>query len=84
MGRAGLNRPSPPSTAVDNPIWFASVGVLDKGGYEVVRRDPTRNEHEATTSTSINDIARDLPILMAARHYPGRPTSQITDFSNTA
>jgi len=64
----------------DDPAWFVSVAVLDEGGYEIVRRDTTRNEHEVTTSAGINAIARDLTIWMAARHYPGRPTRQITDF----
>ncbi|WP_328460948.1 hypothetical protein [Streptomyces sp. NBC_00448] len=64
----------------EDPVWFASVAVLDEGGYEVVRRDTTHNEHEVTTSTSINDIARDLTIWMAARHFPGRPANQVTDF----
>jgi hypothetical protein len=64
----------------DEPVWFASVAVLDEGGYEIVRRDTTRNEHEITTATRINDIARDLTIWMAARHFPGQPTRQITDF----
>ncbi|MGK5544064.1 hypothetical protein ACSNOH_04920 [Streptomyces sp. URMC 127] len=66
----------------DEPVWFASVAVLDGGGYEVVRRDTTRNGHEVTTATSINDIARNLTIWLAARHFPGRPTSQVTDFSH--
>ncbi|MET9222482.1 hypothetical protein ABZX65_27475 [Streptomyces sp. NPDC003300] len=64
----------------DDPVWFASVAVLDEGGYEIVRRDTTRNEHEVTTANSINDIARDLTIWMAARDFPGRPTRQATDF----
>ncbi|PBC92903.1 hypothetical protein BX281_0631 [Streptomyces sp. Ag82_O1-15] len=64
----------------DDPVWFASVAVLDEGGYEIVRRDTSRNEHEVTTSTSINDIAHDLTVWMAARNFPGRPTRQITDF----
>ncbi|MEU8042510.1 hypothetical protein [Streptosporangium sp. NPDC049046] len=64
----------------DAPVWFASVAVLDEGGYEVVRRDSTRNEHQVTTSSSINDIARDLTVWLAARHFPGRPTRHITDF----
>ncbi|TXL85628.1 hypothetical protein [Streptomyces sp. IB2014 016-6] len=46
----------------DDPIWFASVTVLDEGGYEVVRRDAGRLEHDVTTSAGINDIARDLTI----------------------
>ncbi|MER5550037.1 hypothetical protein ABT072_48545 [Streptomyces sp. NPDC002589] len=64
----------------DDPVWFASVAVLDEGGYETVRRDTSRNEHEVTTTTSINDIARDLTIWMAARDFPERPTRQVTDF----
>ncbi|MFF3959760.1 hypothetical protein ACFYY1_42345 [Streptomyces sp. NPDC001890] len=68
----------------DDPVWFASVAVLDEGGYEIVHRDTTRNEHEVTTATSINDIARDLTIWMAARDFPGRPTRQVSEFQNTA
>ncbi|MFC8951009.1 hypothetical protein [Streptomyces sp. DH1] len=60
----------------DDPVWFASVAVLDEGGYEIVRRDTSRNEHVVTTTTSVNDIARDLTIWMAARVFPGRPTKQ--------
>ncbi|MFD3762133.1 hypothetical protein [Streptomyces sp. NPDC058622] len=56
----------------DDPVWFTSVAVLDERGYEVVRRDTTRNEHEVPTSTSINDIARDLTIWMAARSISAR------------
>lgn len=29
----------------DDPAWFASVAVLDEGGYEIVRRDTTHREH---------------------------------------
>ncbi|RSS36894.1 hypothetical protein [Streptomyces sp. WAC08241] len=64
----------------DAPVWFASVAVLDEGGYEIVRRDTTRNEHEVITATGINDIARDLTIWMAARDFPGRPNSQVSAF----
>ncbi|MEV7243121.1 hypothetical protein AB0N92_17995 [Streptomyces sp. NPDC093248] len=64
----------------DDPVWFASVAVLDEAGYEIVRRDTVRNEHEVTTATSINDIARDLTIWMAARNLPGRPTRQVSEF----
>ncbi|CAL9324661.1 hypothetical protein [Streptomyces sp. SudanB66_2053] len=60
----------------DDPVWFASVAVLDEGGYEIVRRDASRNEHEVTTAMSINDIARDLTIWMASRDFPGRPTDR--------
>ncbi|WP_406278673.1 hypothetical protein OHT93_37670 [Streptomyces sp. NBC_00191] len=64
----------------DDPAWFASVAVLDEGGYEVVRRDTTRREHEVTTETSIGRIASDLTIWMAARTTSGRPTRQISEF----
>ncbi|WP_187280414.1 hypothetical protein [Streptomyces sp. IB2014 016-6] len=53
---------------------------MDEGGYEVVRRDAGRLEHDVTTSAGINDIARDLTIWMAARHFPEQPTGQVTDF----
>ncbi|GAA0617982.1 hypothetical protein [Streptomyces crystallinus] len=66
--------------AEDDPVWFASVAVLDEGSYEIVRRDTTRNEHEVTRATSINGIARDLTIWMAARDFPGRPTRQVSEF----
>jgi hypothetical protein len=56
----------------DDPLWFASVAVLDEGGYEIVRRDSTRNEHEFTKATGINDIAHDLTIWMAARSFSTR------------
>lgn len=59
----------------DDPAWFASVAVLDEGGYEVVRRDTTRGEHEVTTGPSINQIAKDLTVWMAGRNYPDRHTS---------
>ena len=64
----------------DDPVWFASVAVLEEGGYEVIRRDTTRREHDVATHTSIDQIARGLTIWMAARDFPRRPTRQITDF----
>ncbi|MBQ0997354.1 hypothetical protein [Streptomyces sp. RK62] len=64
----------------DDPAWFTSVAVLNEGGFEIVRRDTTRNEHEVTTATSINDIAHDLTIWMAARDVPGQPTKQVSKF----
>ena len=57
----------------DDPARFASVGVLDEGGYEVVRRDIVRREHHVTTESSIDRIAGDLIKWLAAR-----------DFQNTA
>ncbi|PVC88025.1 hypothetical protein DBP20_07420 [Streptomyces sp. CS131] len=68
----------------DDPEWSASVAVQDEGGYEIVHRDTTRHEHEVTTAISINDIARDLTIWLAARDFPGLPTRQVSEFQNTA
>ncbi|MEV8403846.1 hypothetical protein [Streptomyces niveus] len=64
----------------DDPAWFTSVAVLDEGGYEVVRRDTTRREHDVATETGIDQIARDLTIWMAARDLPGRPTQHTSNF----
>ncbi len=51
----------------DDPAWFASVAILDEGGYEVVRRDTTRREHDVTIETSTDRIAGDLTKWLAAR-----------------
>ncbi|MGW5420231.1 hypothetical protein [Streptomyces sp. NPDC003943] len=64
----------------DDPVWFTSVAVLDEGGYEVVRRDTTRREHDVAIETSIDEIARGLTIWMAARDFPGRPNQHTSDF----
>ncbi|MEU9060846.1 hypothetical protein AB0D13_18825 [Streptomyces sp. NPDC048430] len=64
----------------DDPAWFTSVAVLDEGGYEVVRRDATRREHDVVNETSIDRIARDLTTWMAARSFPERPAQNTTDF----
>ncbi|MFE6713925.1 hypothetical protein [Streptomyces sp. NPDC057695] len=64
----------------DDPGWFTSVAVLDEGGYEVVRRDTTRREHDVAIETSIDEIARGLTIWMAARDFPGRPNQHTTNF----
>ncbi|MFC8827398.1 hypothetical protein ACFT9I_18880 [Streptomyces sp. NPDC057137] len=64
----------------DDPAWFTSVAVLDDGGYEVVRRDIARPEHDVTTENSIDRIARDLTIWMADRDFPGRPTRRNSNF----
>jgi hypothetical protein len=64
----------------DDPAWFTSVAVLDGGGYEVVRRDTTRREHDVVTATDIGRIARDLTIWMAARDYPEQPTQHTSNF----
>ncbi|GGZ30540.1 hypothetical protein [Streptomyces nitrosporeus] len=64
----------------DDPVWFISVAVLHEGGYEVVRRDTSRREHDVATATSIDQIARDLTIWMTARDFPGRPIQHTSDF----
>ncbi|MGW7387089.1 hypothetical protein [Streptomyces sp. NPDC054794] len=64
----------------DDPAWFASVAVLDEGGYKIVRRDTSRREHEVTTDTSIGTIAKDLTIWMAARDFARRPNTQANTF----
>ncbi|MGW7065248.1 hypothetical protein ACWGHM_43205 [Streptomyces sp. NPDC054904] len=51
----------------DDPVWFASVAVLDQSGYEIVRRDTTRREHDITTETNIDRIAGSLTKWLAAR-----------------
>ncbi|MGP3978193.1 hypothetical protein ACTWQF_30080 [Streptomyces sp. 8N114] len=50
--------------------WFATVAVLEEGGYDVVRRDPDRGEHEVTTETSAARIAQELTIWAARRFHP--------------
>lgn len=64
----------------DDPAWFVSVAVLDEGGYEVVRRDTTRREHKVNIDTSIDRIAGDLIVWLAARSFPGRPSQQASNF----
>jgi hypothetical protein len=64
----------------DDPVWFASVAVLDEDGYEIVLRDSTRREHEVTTETDIGGIANNLIIWLAGRDFPRRPARQIGTF----
>ncbi|MDG9702945.1 hypothetical protein [Streptomyces sp. DH37] len=51
----------------DDPAWFASVAVLDQGGYEIVRRDSERREHDLSVETSTHQIAGDLTRWTATR-----------------
>ncbi|MHA4816829.1 hypothetical protein ACXZ65_21005 [Streptomyces aculeolatus] len=51
----------------DDPTWFASVALIDKGGYEIVRRDVTKHEHHVDTETDIGRIALDLTIWIVGR-----------------
>ena len=64
----------------EDPLWFVSVTVLDESGYEIVRRDTTRREHQVTTGTSINLIANDLIKWLAARDFTGQPTRRTNEF----
>ena len=73
-------RRHPARRKTTDPAWFTSVAVLDEGGYEVVRRDTTRREHDVVTETSIDRIARDLTIWMAARDFPRRPGQHNDNF----
>ncbi|MEU3573937.1 hypothetical protein AB0E96_36810 [Kitasatospora sp. NPDC036755] len=68
----------------DDPLWYVSVTVLDEGGFEIVRRDANRREHDVITETSIDTIAHDLILWLAARSFPGRPDRRTPDaFQNT-
>ncbi|WP_406399124.1 hypothetical protein [Streptomyces uncialis] len=51
----------------DDPAWFASVGLLNEGGYEIVRHDTSTREHDVTVETSIDQIAGDLTTWLATR-----------------
>ncbi|MFD8376977.1 hypothetical protein ACFV2Z_40575 [Streptomyces sp. NPDC059688] len=62
----------------DDPAWFATVASRDEGGYEIVRRDTARREHEVTTADGIDTIARDLILWIAARDHPGRHARRVT------
>ncbi|MET9470413.1 hypothetical protein ABZY44_37660 [Streptomyces sp. NPDC006544] len=53
----------------DDPAWFASVSVLDGGGYEIVRRDTARREHDVAIENSHDRIAGDLTKWLAARDF---------------
>ncbi|MGW1533885.1 hypothetical protein [Streptomyces aureus] len=59
------------------PVWFASVAVLDEGGYEVVLRDAGRREHEVIMLTRIGEVARSLSLWLTIRSCPGRPTPPV-------
>jgi hypothetical protein len=66
--------------ADDDPAWYASVTLLPADTYDVERADPARGEQHRDTATDPSDIARDLTIWLAARHYPGRPARSNRDF----
>src|SRR5262245_28185584 len=49
--------------------WWASVTRREEGGFEVVRRDASRDEHEVAVEVDIDRIAADLTIWLAGRSY---------------
>ncbi|MCI0384153.1 hypothetical protein [Streptomyces sp. CNQ085] len=51
----------------DDPAWFASVAVLDDGGYEIVRHDSRHREHDVSVETGIDRITGDLIRWLATR-----------------
>ena len=53
----------------DDPAWFASVSLLDEGGYEVELRDLRYREHELTVQHDIGRIAKDVTIWLASRNH---------------
>jgi hypothetical protein len=56
--------------ADEDPTWYASVTLLPGGTYEVERADPARGEQHRDTAAGPGNVARDLTIWLAARHYP--------------
>ena len=48
--------------------WFASVSLLDEGGYEVELRDARHREHELTVQHDLGRIAQEVTIWLAARY----------------
>jgi hypothetical protein len=63
--------------ADNDSAWHASVTLLPSGACEVERADPARSEQHRDTVNDPDDIARDLIIWLAARHYPGRPARPV-------
>jgi hypothetical protein len=66
--------------AGEDPTWYASITLLPSGSYDVEHADPACGERHRDTATDPSDVARDLTIWLAARHYPGRPARSRTDF----
>ncbi|MGW6054769.1 hypothetical protein [Streptomyces sp. NPDC055189] len=60
---------------MDDPPWFATVGVLDEDGYEIVLRDASRREHSVSTETSVDRIANALITWLADRDSPKQKPS---------
>jgi hypothetical protein len=66
-------------TPADGSDWYASVSLVEEGGYEVERRDPRWRDHDLNNATDTSRIAMDLTIWLAARSYPDRPQTRLRD-----
>ena len=53
-----------------DPVWYATVGKLEAGDYEVTYHGGPQ-EQDVVTGTDIDVIARELTVWMAARFTPG-------------
>ena len=53
---------------VEDAGWFASVSLLDEGGYEVELRDTRNREHEMTVQHDTGRIAKDVTVWLASRN----------------
>jgi hypothetical protein len=60
----------------DDPTWYVSVAIHDGGGYELVRRDVNRQEHDVIVESGISRIANDLIVWLSARNFPEQPARQ--------
>jgi len=60
----------------EDPVWFASVSLLDEGGFEVELRDMRHREHQLIVQHEASRIARDVTTWLAARSKE-RPAYQL-------
>ena len=65
--------------AQESQAWYASVSLLDDGGYEVETRDPRYREHDLAVTTDPSKIAQNLTLWLARRHNPSPPAKN-SDF----
>jgi hypothetical protein len=67
----------------DDPAWFASVAVLEEGGYEIVRSDSARHEHKvhtelASAASHLTSSPGWLHATLQVSQPDGAPTSNTT------